>query len=71
MGQTFSFQRYPFAPLDATAMADRIRQFSPATDAEALKLLRASFPECSLSMRIAALNMLMRRKPVAPNHSLG
>ena len=69
MGQAFSFQRYPFAPPDAMAMADRIRQFSPATDAEALKLLRASFPECSLSMRIAALNMLMRRKSAATNYN--
>ena len=62
MGQAFSFQRYPLTPIDAVRMAERIRQFCPATDAEALKLLRASFPECSLSMRVAALDMLMRRK---------
>jgi len=45
-------------------MADRVMQFSPATDAEALKLLRSSFPDSPLSMRVAALNMLMQRQPV-------
>ena len=48
---------------DPADMVARIMTFAPATDAEALKLLRASFPECSLSMRIAALDYLMRRKP--------
>jgi hypothetical protein len=50
--------------VDAVSMADRVMQFSPATDAEALKLLRASFPDSPLSVRVAALNMLMQRQPV-------
>ncbi len=50
-------------PFDPAEMAARVMTFAPATDAEALKLLRASFPECSLSMRIAALDYLMRRRP--------
>jgi hypothetical protein len=65
MGQAFSFQRDPHKPLDASAMAERVMRFAPATDAEALKLLRASYPECSLSMRVAALDMLMRRRSMA------
>jgi hypothetical protein len=36
-------------------MAAWIMQYSPATDAEALKLLRARFPEHPLSLRVAAL----------------
>jgi hypothetical protein len=47
---------------DAARMAESVLQFSPATDAEALKLLRASFPHCPLSMRVAALDLLMRRQ---------
>jgi hypothetical protein len=50
-------------PYDPAAMAARVMTFAPASDAEALKLLRASFPECTLSMRIAALDYLMRRRP--------
>jgi hypothetical protein len=61
MGQAFSFQRFPTTPVDAVSMADLIMRFCPATDAEALKMLRASFPQCSLSLRVAALDMLMRR----------
>lgn len=41
-------------------MAAWIMQFSPASDAEALKLLRARFPEHPLSLRVAALAYLMR-----------
>ncbi len=48
---------------DPAEMVARVMTFAPATDAEALKILRASFPECSLSMRIAALDYLMRRRP--------
>jgi hypothetical protein len=62
MGEAFRFEKHSFSAVaDATTMADRIMQFSPASDAEALKLLRASFPEHPLSMRVAALNLLMRR----------
>jgi hypothetical protein len=64
MGQAFKTDRYPFTtPFDATMMAERVMQFAPATDAEALKLLRARYPDCPLSVRVAALNMLMRRQP--------
>jgi len=51
---------------DAIWMAETVMQYSPASDAEALKLLRASFPDCPLSLRVAALNLLMKqnRRPV-------
>ena len=53
-----------FTPaFDPAVMAARVMTFAPATDAEALKLLRTSFPECSLSMRVAALAFLMRKRP--------
>ncbi len=48
------------AVTDAAKMAESVLQYSPATDAEALKLLRASFPHCPLSMRVAALDLLMQ-----------
>ena len=62
MGQAIKTDRYPV--VEPTKMADGIMQFSPATDAEALKLLRARFPDCPLSQRIIALNMLMLRQPL-------
>lgn len=63
MGQAFQSKQYAFAPIsDPTLMAEQIMQFAPKTDAEALKLLRASFPHCPLSMRVAALDFLMRHK---------
>jgi len=62
MGQAFKSD-VSAKPFDPAEMAARVMTFAPATDAEALKLLRASFPECTLSMRIAALDYLMRRKP--------
>jgi hypothetical protein len=45
----------------ARTMADNIMAFAPATDAEALKLLRARFPNSPLSLRVHALNFLNRR----------
>jgi hypothetical protein len=39
-------------------MAAWILQFSPASDAEALKLLRKRFPGQPLSLRVAALSFL-------------
>jgi hypothetical protein len=48
---------------DPESMAARLIQFTPTTDAEALKLLRSSFPDCPLSMRVAALNFLLQRRP--------
>ena len=66
MGQ--AVRSISFAALaDPVRMAEQIMQFKPATDAEALKLLRASFPDCPLSMRVAALDFLMRRRQ-APAH---
>ena len=66
MGQIFRSDRSVFSPFSGTAdpfiMAERVMAFKPATDAEALKLLRASFPDCPLSARVAALDFLMRRR---------
>ncbi len=62
MGQALQSAWYPFPPVtDAAKMAESVLQFSPATDAEALKLLRATYPHCPLSVRVAALDLLMRR----------
>ena len=62
MGEAFRSERYSYSAIaDASTMAERIMQFAPASDAEALKLLRSSFPDHPLSMRVAALNLLMRR----------
>jgi len=58
MGQFLPIPRI----VDPATMAERIMRFSPATDAEVLKLLRASFPDCPLSARVAALDYLMRRR---------
>ena len=46
----------------AQSMADRVMSFAPASDAEALKLLRATFPASSLSLRVAALAFLTRQR---------
>jgi hypothetical protein len=62
MGQPLKFDAFTPA-FNPAEMAARVMTFAPATDAEALKLLRASFPECTLSMRIAALAYLMRKRP--------
>lgn len=63
MGKAFKSDRYNAAfASDPASMAARIMQFCPATDAEALRLLRASFPDCPLSLRVAALDFLMRRR---------
>lgn len=65
MGQAFQTKPYAYpAPTDPSRMAEHIMQFSPASDAEALKLLRSRFPDCPLSLRVAALDFLMR-------HTLG
>ena len=63
MGQIFRSDRSAFVPLiDPVAMAEQVMTFAPVSDAEALKLLRASFPQSSLSARVAALAFLMRRQ---------
>lgn len=61
MGQALLASRSTTPAADALWMAETVMQYSPATDAEALKLLRASFPDCPLSLRVAALNLLMRQ----------
>ncbi len=67
MGEAFTSERYNAAfAFEPESMAARVMQFSPATDSEALRLLRASFPDCPLSARVAALNYLMRRRPRPP-----
>jgi hypothetical protein len=63
MGEAINTTRRPSTlAADAAKMAESVLRFSPATDAEALKLLRASFPHYPLSMRVAALDVLMRRQ---------
>ncbi|MBV9347469.1 MAG: hypothetical protein JOZ70_15745 [Pseudolabrys sp.] len=47
---------------DPFAMAERVMEFSPASDAEALKILRASFPDAPLTLRVAALAFLTRKE---------
>ena len=66
MGQALLKSRPANPAADAVWMAETVMRYSPATDSEALKLLRASFPDCPLSLRVAALNLLMRqnRRPV-------
>jgi hypothetical protein len=63
MGQAFTYDTAPVTPVPTPEdMAARIMTFAPATDAEALKLLRTRFPESTLSMRVAALDFLLRRR---------
>jgi hypothetical protein len=62
MAQAFQADRYSFTPVDPERMAARVMEFAPASDAEALKLLRLSFPDCPLSARVAALDFLMRKR---------
>jgi len=65
MGQAFKPEVFSTA-FDPADMAAQVMTFAPATDAEALKLLRARFPDQSLRMRVAALDFLMRRHPRKP-----
>jgi len=66
MGEAFRPQT--FFALDPEGIAARLMDFAPETDAEALKLLRARFPESPLSLRVAALDFLMRRRPRGRAH---
>ncbi|MDP2410494.1 MAG: hypothetical protein Q8M26_09435 [Pseudolabrys sp.] len=62
MGEAFKYDQSLFAAVSSPEdMAARVMRFAPASDAEALKLLRASYPDCPLSARVAALDFLMRR----------
>jgi hypothetical protein len=45
----------------ARAMADALIENGPASASHALKHLRARFPDAPLTVRAAALNLLMRR----------
>ena len=65
MAQLLAAARAFPAASDPAAMAERVMQFAPATDSEALKLLRASFPNSPLSLRVAALGFLAQRKRAA------
>jgi len=70
MGQIFRTDHSVFAPVaDPAAMAEQVMLYAPASQAEALKLLRASFPDCPLSARVAALAFLMRRQNARPGYS--
>ena len=70
MGQIFRSEHSVFASVaDPAAMAEQVMLFAPASDAEALKLLRESFPDRPLSARVAALAFLMRRPNGRPGHS--
>jgi hypothetical protein len=44
----------------ASAMADALAQAEPQSGSEALRLLRAMFPDSPLTVRVAALGALMR-----------
>jgi hypothetical protein len=53
------------APDDEAALSDMlawIDQHCPASGAEALRHLRAAFPDSPLALRVAALSTLMRRR---------
>lgn len=45
----------------AHAMAEALLESNPGTASQALKHLRAMFPDSPLTIRVAALNALMRR----------
>ena len=64
----FKAQRIQHLPVDPEAMVARVMQFAPASDAEALKLLRKSFPDCPLSARVAALDYLTRHRPLSQSY---
>lgn len=59
MGEAFDRTAALAAP---ESMAAWVMRYAPASDAEALKLLRGRFPDCPLSLRVAALDYLMRRR---------
>ncbi|MGE0063973.1 MAG: hypothetical protein AB7T86_18085 [Xanthobacteraceae bacterium] len=59
MGRPLTLQSFQPTP---DVMAGEVMQFMPASDAEALKLLRAQYPDAPLSLRVAALAFLMSKK---------
>jgi hypothetical protein len=64
MGQAFRSDRSAITPAPES-MAAWVMSYAPASDAEALKLLRGRFPDRPLSLRVAARDYLMRRHPAA------
>ena len=67
MGQIFrNVEGVLAANADPLGMAEQVMLYAPVSDAEALKLLRDSFPDRPLSARVAALAYLMRRQPPRP-----
>jgi hypothetical protein len=52
----------PDAEPSLADMLDWIDRQCPATGAEALRQLRAAFPDSPLALRVAALNTLIRRQ---------
>jgi hypothetical protein len=60
MGEAFRPDRLAARPAPES-MAAWVMAYAPASDAEALKLLRGRYPDSPLSLRVAALDYLMRR----------
>jgi hypothetical protein len=50
-------------------MVDRIIASRPRSGADALRELRAAFPDSPLTLRVAALDLLMRRQGHAMSYS--
>lgn len=43
-------------------IVERMRQIGPRSDAEALRELRAAFPDAPLALRVAALGQMIRQQ---------
>jgi len=59
------------APPQASALAQMVQQISeagPKSGAEALRELRRVFPDSPLTLRVAALNLLMRQQNGQPGY---
>jgi hypothetical protein len=70
MGHIFrSLESVSAVAADPAAMAEQVMLYAPASDAEALKLLRERFADRTLSARVAALAFLMRRQNPRPGYS--
>lgn len=51
------------------AMAAAVIAYNPATDTDALKLLRAMYPQVPLSLRVIALELIARRRSGRAYHN--
>ena len=68
MGHIFrSLESVSAVAADPAAMAEQVMLYAPASDAEALKLLRERFADRTLSARVAAL--AFRRQNPRPGYS--